>query len=90
MPNELEYGGEIICLGIGSAYRLKKHLFEDYQKSYDELMIVNVNLPPKSIKVFFGRTDNDAWSDTDKSLLFLIDLEWRYKYNEENDEAYNM
>ena len=50
MPNELEYGGEIICLGIGSAYRLKKHLFEDYQKSYDELMIVNANLPPKVLK----------------------------------------
>ena len=23
---------------------------EDYQKSYDELMIVNVNLPPKVLK----------------------------------------
>lgn len=47
---ELDCGGEGIYLGAGKAFRFKKHLFEDYKASYDEVIIVDSEGVKSSVK----------------------------------------
>ena len=80
-----EQGGEINCLDVGKAYRLKKHLAEEYYESYDEIVMIDgknkiskLKYPIEDQVMLIGSAQGDNF------LGFKIDYSWEednYQYS---------
>lgn len=84
ISGELEFSGEVICLGMGNAYRLKKHLFEDYQKSYDELVCVDEQLNKNMMKYSLNDQIMMLGGTTDRGSFLALKMD----YSLENGEYF--